>query len=429
MYGGPQSGHSKIGPQGQTIKGPFGPNMSIDLKLYRWVLLGGIWAIYFCFGLIIVSMAPLIPVIASELDISNGTMGAILGTWPLVYIVSAIPCGILLDKLSPRLALLLATVFMAASVLLRGLAPDQLTLFLAVGVFGLGGPLISVGAPKYAARWFQGQHRGFAIGFCTTGPVLGSAVALAITPSWLMSLMGDEWRQVMFVFAGLTLAVGGLWWIIASHPFALESDEVEASHSSFSGRVILQIITNPAVLVMLVMGAGVFFINHSIINWLPEILRSKGLSATQSGLWASAATVIGIAGLLVVPRLAIPQRRLLILMAIFVTMSVASVLLLSPSLQILPVGLLLIGLTRMPATGIVLLLLMETPGVDSKHHGLLGGIFFVGAEIGGALGPLSIGLLSNSSGDFGSSLWALAGVNAALFALTLGLLLFAKRSS
>ena len=28
---------------------------------YRWVLLGGVWLIYFCFGLTTASMAPLAP--------------------------------------------------------------------------------------------------------------------------------------------------------------------------------------------------------------------------------------------------------------------------------------------------------------------------------------------------------------------------------
>ena len=44
-------------------------------------------------------------------------------------------------------------------------------MFVAVGLFGIGGPLVSIGAPKAIAQWFQGAERGFAIGVYITGPL------------------------------------------------------------------------------------------------------------------------------------------------------------------------------------------------------------------------------------------------------------------
>ena len=87
---------------------------------YRWVLLGGVWLIYFCFGLMITSLAPLITPIATELGIGHAKMGAILGAWPLVYIAASIPCGMLLDRLGARIALLIAALIMCASGVARG---------------------------------------------------------------------------------------------------------------------------------------------------------------------------------------------------------------------------------------------------------------------------------------------------------------------
>ena len=54
-------------------------------------MLGGVWLIYFGFGLLSVAMAPLIDPISRDLGLSYTTMGAILGAWPLVYIVAAAP--------------------------------------------------------------------------------------------------------------------------------------------------------------------------------------------------------------------------------------------------------------------------------------------------------------------------------------------------
>ena len=50
-------------------------------------MLGGVWLIYFGFGLLSLAMAPLVDPISRDLGLSYTTMGAILGAWPLVYIV------------------------------------------------------------------------------------------------------------------------------------------------------------------------------------------------------------------------------------------------------------------------------------------------------------------------------------------------------
>jgi len=385
---------------------------------YRWALLGGLWLVYFCFGLIAASMAPLIPAIREDLGIDNAAMGAILGAWPLVYIGASIPCGILLDRLSPRISLLIGCGIIGLSSLARGLAENDLSLFVAVGLFGIGGPLISAGAPKLAAQWFTGQDRGFAIGVYSTGPALGSAAALALTASVLMPLLGENWRLVMFVYAGVMLVAGAAWFLIASHPNADSRAGKGDSHTAFSPRALLDIVSLPGVQILLAMAVGIFFVNHGMNNWLPEILRHKGMDAVQAGYWASLPTIVGIFGSLIVPRYATPARRLALIALIFLGIFAAGLLLLGVSGPALLAPLVLLGVARTSATAIVMLLLIELPALDKRHHGLLGGIFFVAAEIGGVLGPLTIGVLSEASGAFTSSLWGIAAISALLLVLT-----------
>lgn len=81
----------------------------------------------------------------------------------MAYIASAIPCGILLDRIRSRTALTLGSFIDAASALARGLAPDYVTMLFAVMLFGVGGPIISAGGPKIVTQWFNGQSRGLAI--------------------------------------------------------------------------------------------------------------------------------------------------------------------------------------------------------------------------------------------------------------------------
>src|SRR5665213_34846 len=136
---------------------------------HRWAMLAGVWIFYFCFGSTSAAIAPVVSRITAELGLSHTQMGSVLGAWQLVYIGAAIPCGALLDRLGPRRGLALGALVLAASGILRGLAVNYWTLLLAVGVFGIGGPLVSVGAPKVISQWFAGRERGMAMGLYNMG--------------------------------------------------------------------------------------------------------------------------------------------------------------------------------------------------------------------------------------------------------------------
>jgi len=60
---------------------------------------------------------------------------------------------------------------------------------------------------------------------------------------------------------------------------------------------------------------------------------------------------------------------------------------------------------------------MEIPKVGSRNAGSAGGMFFAAAEIGGVLGPLSLGILSDNERSFQSGLTMLSLVCIILFAL------------
>lgn len=366
----------------------------------RWLILFGVWLIYFCFGLTIASMAPLLSPISAELGIGNGLMGVILGAWPLTYILAAIPCGILLDRLGARRMLLLAALVMAASGLARSYAETPVELLIAVALFGIGGPMISVGAPKIIARLFQGKTRATAMGIYVTGPYLGGILSLSLTNSVVMPLVGNDWRAVMLVYAILVALSGCVWFAIASLRVARAHSGDEEGGKKFNMSAFLEIVRLPEVQLILAMSIGIFFINHGLNNWLPEILRSHGFSAVKAGYWAAIPSSIGIIGALIIPRLAVPERRLWVMAVLFLFSMTASLLLQVSSGPLLVAGLVLQGTARGTMMTVAILLLMETPRIPEERLGLAGGLFFTFAEIGGVMGPITFGILSDLSGDF-----------------------------
>ena len=385
---------------------------------YRWVVLCGVWLIYFSFGLTVAALGPLVTPITDDLNMTFSEMGTVLGAWPLVYILAALPCGFLIDRIGPRRGLLIAALIMGLSGLLRSAADTHFTLFLAVAIFGLGGPLISIGAPKVIALLFQGKNRGLAMGIYITGPGLGGVIAASTTNSVLLPFFDENWRLVMCAYGFFTL-FSGLMWLLLSQNAAgeiIKNTSSETTRDSIS-KTFKRLATIPSVQLVLALSIGIFFINHGLNNWLPEIIRAHGLSAASAGYWASIPTAVSVLSALLLPRYATPEKRILILALLIFSSFVATLLLQIAPGPVMLTGLVLQGIARGAMMTVALLLLVEIPNVGPKRAGTAGGLFFTAAEIGGVSGPVAIGLVHDATGGFSYALITLTVITLALLAL------------
>ena len=385
----------------------------------RWWLLAGLWLLYTAFGLTAAGIAPLVLQIERELGISHAAMGSIMGAWQLTYIFAAMPGGMMLDRLGGHRALFIGGLLIAASALGRALADDYWSLLFAVALFGLGGPVISSGAPKVVSQLFTGSDRGLAMGIYMTGPAIGSVVSLTMTHSVLLPLFNGNWRAVMLLWAAMAISAAFIWLIVAGRSSLREREAESASKRMPQGQVIRELISTRSVQIVLLMGVGVFMFNHGLNNWLPELLRSHGLPIAQASYWAALPTVIGIAGSLLIPRLATPNRRFRILLVLCLAALLASLLLQVVSGPWLVLGLVMQGIARSALTTVLVLTLLELPGGNDSRSGIASGMFFSVAEIGGVLGPVGLGALYDATGTFHL---ALAGLSAMAVLLTFGTL-------
>ncbi len=386
---------------------------------YRWVMLGLACFLYASFAIVNASLAPLIAPVAEELDLSRTAMGSILGAWPFIYLFVALPAGTAIDKFGLKRSLFVGICLVALSQLFRVVAVDYVTMLLAVAVFGLGGPFISVGCPKLTTLWFNQKELPMAMGIYTAAPSIGSIFALATANSVVMPLTGYSWRLTLLCYTAIVVAAAVAWLIFArgeerAMPAGSPSQAPQLSTVELFG-VLIRL---PLVQIVLVMAIGTFMVGHGFGNWLPEVLRTGGMTPSEAGFWAALPTLVGIAGALTLPRFITPERQVPMLIGIFAAQLLAALLVgLTMGLSLLA-GLFLLGIGRGITNPLLLLFFARSPQVGAKNMGVAGGMYFTAGEMGGVTGPLMVGLLADMMGGFQASLLFIASVCAVLVGLT-----------
>ncbi|WP_420433134.1 CynX/NimT family MFS transporter [Candidatus Poriferisocius sp.] len=387
---------------------------------YRWVMLGALGLVYFSFGIAVFGMTPLVNVIREDLDLSKGAMGTILGAWPLVFLVAAMPAGALVDRLGLRRSLGIATVIISASALLRPVVTNFIGMFGSVALFGLGGPLVSVGAPKLISVWFDEEERALAMGITMSAPAIGGVLPLVTANSLLMPALDQSWRATLMVYALITVAIIAVWLVAASAGERLAPGvdrDANPDHGFSGARGLLR---HRAVQLMLIVALGMFFFNHSLNGWLPTVIEDRGFSSSAAGYLAGAVTALSIVGALLGPRLIPESSRIAVMAGVYAVFAAASILLYVDVKAATLAGLAIIGMSRGLAVPIALVVMMQLPGVAQRNMGAAGGLFFTVGEAGGVTGPILFGVLADIGG-FGAGLVLLTGVAGLTGILTLGL--------
>jgi cyanate permease len=381
--------------------------------MYRWILLALLWLLYTAFGMVARSIFPLVTPILEDLALSYSKMGIILGSWQLTYILVAMGAGIIIDRWGIHKSIFAGSIIIGVSAALRGFATGFVTMLIPVALFGIGGPMISIGGPKTISELFQGKSRGTAIGIYTTGPWIGGLLALAFTNSLVMPLVGDSWRLAFVCYGTLTCAAASLWGLLARRSIEPTTSESPGIYSVFRSLFSIHDVR-----ILLTMALFAFAIGHGFSSWLPKILETGGMSASQAGYAASIPLASGVLAILLVPRY-VPSKfrgRIIAIFALMTTILFIMVMFVSGATTYVVLSIL--GFVSSPFMSLMLLILMDSSEVETKYMGAAGGMFFCVAEIGGFTGPLLMGVLVDVTGTFLAGAFLLAGLCMAVFGLT-----------
>lgn len=387
-------------------------------KGFRWLMLSLGWLMYFSFGLINTAIAPLVAPIMVDLGLTYTQMGVIAGAWQLIYIFSAQPLGMAIDRLGVHRSLLLGAAVVSASSTLRFFARGFGGLFASVALFGLGGPFISIGTPKLVSIWFKGEERGTASGINASGSAIGSMAALGLTNSFVLPLVGT-WRNVFHVYGLFGFSVALIWLLLGGRsPAGGGEDLAEPSREERRHGTVRELLQLRDIWLIVGIGVVLFMANHALQNWLPRILELMGMSPADAGYATSLMALSGIIGSLVVPRFSYRIGSMRSTIAVVIFFSGASILLIGVGGGLSLLGITSAGFFTRAIVPVLMVTLMDMPEVGAERMGTVGGLFFSIAEIGGFLGPFLMGYLKDLTGSFLSGIFFLAIITeAAIIAL------------
>ena len=191
-------------------------------------------------------------------------------------------------------------------------------MWLAVALFGVGGPLISVSAPKTALIWSNQKNRIISMGILLTGPFIGGICSLSLTNTIMMPLMNNNWNYVFYSYSLLPLLSAILWLVIYNVFWNKDFDNNTQAIKSNISHTLKLLINKKRYILVIFVGIIIMYLVHGISGWMPKILSSKGINISYASNLATIPVIIGIISALSVPRFSNNKNRLKIIFLLFI---------------------------------------------------------------------------------------------------------------
>jgi ACS family tartrate transporter-like MFS transporter len=404
-------------------------SMTVERRTLRKVSLR---LVPFCFVLYIICYVDRINVSFAALtmnrDLGLGAYvyGLAAGAFFWGYCLLEVPSNILLQKVGARwwIARIMISwgLLSAATALVTGPKSFSVVRVL-LGVAEAG---LFPGLLLYFHRWFPQAHRGRVVGWFLTGLPLATAIGAPISTAFLQmdGVWGLHGWQWMFVGEGLPTALVGVtvlfllterpaeakWltetertWLTETLRHETRGIEQVRTHS------ILSALTNPRVLILSLIFAGIGMAGVGTVLFLPQILKAIGVSNTQAGLLTAVPYIPGTIAIVACGHLSdrVADRYwTLVVTCGCATIGMLLAAALHDSLWVLAAfSVATVGFYGMKSP------FWPLPSTFLTGSALAAGLALINSlgNFAGYLGPIAVGWAKDATGTFQAGLYVLAG--------------------
>ena len=345
-----------------------------------WSVVGAYASVCAATQVLWLTFAPITTESSHHYHVSAGAIGWLAEIFPLLYVVLAVPAGMMLDRFfQPSLAA--GGCLVALGGLLR-LGGETFAWALAgQALVAIAQPLVLSAVSKLASEYLAVGDRSNGIAIGTAGSFAGMVIALILGPT--VGAHGHIERLLVVEAVLATLPVLALTALLRN-PGA--SSEEHAAIEGSAARALWRMPQMRTLTALVFVGFGIFV---ALATWLQQLLQPSHVSEQQAGALLVAMVLAGVVACALLPALIErrgAQRRFMEL-AVAVSCVGCVLLGLAGALWARALVIVAIGLVLLPALPVIL---TDAERIAGRAAGSAGAIVWMAGNLGGLVVALIV---------------------------------------
>jgi predicted MFS family arabinose efflux permease len=257
------------------------------------------WGVIVAYGLVCaatqvlwLTFAAITTETARHYGVSVGAVGWLAEIFPLLYVVLAIPAGVLLDRWF-RPVLAAGGVLVAVGGLIRLGGNTFAWIMAGQIVVAVAQPVVLSAVSKLAGEYLPLEQRAAGISVGSAGGFVGMLIALLLGPT----LGGHGHIERLLVVEAVLASIPALALCVTLRRPGHESTE----HAAIAGNIARALWALPSMRTLcglVFIGFGIFV---ALATWLQTLLHPAGVSETAAGALLVGMVVAGVLGCAVLP--------------------------------------------------------------------------------------------------------------------------------
>ena len=402
------------------------PGLPPPPRALRWAAMVAISLAMFGNSYISDCIGPLAKVLSDQLHYTNSDIGLLQALCNVPSIFTVLLGGIIVDRIGAKKAGTIFAFFGLAGAVISALSPRLPVMLAGRFIFGLGIASLSVASTTGISQWFSGEKLSFVFGLNLTISRLGS-LAAQVSPTWAREAY-TSWRAPLLIAIGfgvIGVLAMGVYWALENRAEGRYQVGLAQAHGpsarkeapGFSRAYWL------VVLVCVTFYSGIFPFQTFAQKFFVE---AHGAAAARASLLVGTLTVIAmiatpLCGLLVDR---VGKRALLMMLGTAMQVPVYWMMTRPGSNLFLPMTLMGLSFSLIPAILWPYVMLLVPPGKLGKALGLMSLVQSIGLTgfnfLIGWANDVSRASAANPSGyDLGMGLFTLTSLLGFLFAFLL----------
>jgi len=349
----------------------------------RWMVIVAFALVGAATQLVWLNFAGVTTVAASRYGVSENAIGWLAQVFPLLYVVLAIPAGLILDRWF-RSGLIVGAVLTALGAVLRLIGDDYSWLLIGQIVASIAQPLVLNAVTGITGRYLEEKDRPTGIAAGTASIFAGMVIAFLLAAV----LPDSSDLPTMLVITAVFSVVAAAAMIVALR----KPGEHKVEHHRPDRSALQLAWGDPLIRRLCLLAIFPFGVFVAMTTFAQALLEPAGVSGETASTILLVNVVAGVIGSAIVPVIVVRRKAESALLVLSLTVTAFACVLLAvlPGVIVGFVAITVIGFLLLPALPIVLELVERRTG---EAEGTGAGLIWMAGNLGGLLVAVAVGLL------------------------------------